>query len=611
MDDARGWLAVAAGGAAAVLLAGCYVLARGLRKDSLSGVLAFGLAVLAVLVPLAGALAEPEHLTAYAWVCLLSALLAALAITAEWRLSSVRMWIAGVALAMTPLLVVTGNAADAGSLDTTHERLRADYAAIKAADLNRIAQLWAALGREQVDILADAVPIPDAPAESDTSDAARTARQEQARAVASERSRSALLTALNGDPPVAAGLASIEQMARRASRVADARTAGAGATVLAKVPALRDTPNESVVTAERAAAKAEKTESGEYRASMSRLTAATTAYREAVVTGNGDPGTWPVPNLTGTAMRRGWLDQLRAGGDELLRPVVARADVKPDRWLWGTLTLLALLVWWCAERRTNSHIAGPVLVTVTNAETESETKPSAEATLFRNAIRKNVTQPGTYPGAGAQPLTDLQTLVGVSEKGPVAAAIGLVKAIVSWPRGSLVDVFVVAPPTPSAEVTAPTSTDEESAKGTPPYRVLVTVRDAATRKQVDVKEFRHEQLRPACAEAGHWAAAVVIASSPRFPRWATWSPRSAAAFAAVDTIGDEPSVTALEKALVLAPNSGLLLHRLGDALELAQRHGSRLSSATPGPFGGPHPVPFALPPCCRGGVPLPGCRIEW
>ena len=68
--------------------------------------------------------------------------------------------------------------------------------------------------------------------------------------------------------------------------------------------------------------------------------------------------------------------------------------------------------------------------------------------------------------------------------------------------------------------------------------------------------------------AGLWAAGYILNRSSRIPHWAAWQAETAHALVTVKD-KNEHTIPALKAALADAPNSGLLLVRLGHRYELA------------------------------------------
>ena len=217
----------------------------------------------------------------------------------------------------------------------------------------------------------------------------------------------------------------------------------------------------------------------------------------------------------------------------------------PDIWVLALLAGGLVFGWRAVERASNAQLAGPVEIVTFSADDAQESVAQQEH--FTAALTKNVTEPSEVPGqASPTPLTDLETIVTDPTK-LLASLFALAKSALNSPRGVKVDVEVL-----------------NNGSTATPWAVLVKVTDAVTRRRVATKEVTGTELADTCRRAGLWTATVALARSPRYPAWSRWSTASADALDQADS--DDLEV--LRKALAKAPSSGILLHKVGDALAL-------------------------------------------
>ena len=125
-----------------------------------------------------------------------------------------------------------------------------------------------------------------------------------------------------------------------------------------------------------------------------------------------------------------------------------------------------------------------------------------------------------------------------------------------------------------ADVIPPTAVDGE-------WKVLVRMHDVASGRQVALKTVTGKDAATACRGAGYWAAATVLERSTRIPGWAAWSADTYQALNAYESTRTKEIQTAedvqeLTSAVAHAPQSGLLLHKLADALDLKPEHAQAL-----------------------------------
>ena len=264
---------------------------------------------------------------------------------------------------------------------------------------------------------------------------------------------------------------------------------------------------------------------------------------------------------------------------------------------WLVLGVLLLGFWRLVERRSGQQQPGPVTIQFTSANTASTTAtvkpthsgtttsataaaggsstpvtatdssdsavttdPDAQKAVFRSALLLNLTEPGAVPGANAlQSLTDLAELPGVS-KTWITPIVTALKTALS-PSLGYTAIGEVVPP--------------EIAGGM--WIVVVRVVDDSTGSQVDVASFGALSDVRACRAAGYWAATVILGRSTRIPGWARWDIGTADALAAYQDSNLDETTSELEKAVALAPSSGILLQTLAARYDLAGRHLTALS----------------------------------
>jgi hypothetical protein len=278
-----------------------------------------------------------------------------------------------------------------------------------------------------------------------------------------------------------------------------------------------------------------------------------------------------------------WMETLQAGAQAMGAEALSwlPGSPVPNRWFWILIFVAALTWWWILERRSNARVAGPVTYTFKPAgdapsdvgaedpddaqhgraddRPDKKVKPSVVASkevqeaLFAAALTKNLPEPGTTPGSPTTtPLTDIQGLATAADPSKVVEAVlKAVNAVLNAARGSSVKAQVL-PPLPDA----------------PQWRVWTRISDASNNRATASNDVAAETAVEACRAAGYWAAATVLANSPRVPRWARWSPQIAEAMAAYES-ADKPKLDDLKQAVLMAPASGLPLQKLGDELSLS------------------------------------------
>jgi hypothetical protein len=255
---------------------------------------------------------------------------------------------------------------------------------------------------------------------------------------------------------------------------------------------------------------------------------------------------------------------LQAGGNALIASLPWEHHDPPlEAQTFGwTLLLLAVVIGWRAvERRSAQTMPGPVSVDLQAAsygkQDDAATPPelkAAQTSAFRAAVLVNVREPSTAPGTDAlTAVTNLGELGGAAGTALASIATAL-KAIVAKPGGYTVHGEVIP-----------------SVGGNPnQWRVLTRVNDAWTDEQVAVATLHGATSCLACRAAGYWAAAVILSRSVRVPDWATWSAATADSLALYHETATD-NLAELERAVKMAPTSGVLLVRLAGQYDLAER----------------------------------------
>lgn len=256
---------------------------------------------------------------------------------------------------------------------------------------------------------------------------------------------------------------------------------------------------------------------------------------------------------------------VEAGANEILDDVFDGEPPVELGWLvWLLIGASTLVAWRQVERRSARQEAGPVRPTFTAASSPDD-NPAADSAaagreqLFRTALLVNLSEPAAVPGATrTTPFSDLVELAAGSA-GWLKNLVDALRAVVSEPHGYVVDAREIP----------------RVATGGQECRVLVRICDNDTGGQVAVRTVTGEDAAHAARGAGYWAAATVLRRSTRIPSWAAWSGQSYEALAGWEEIGDR-DVDALRRAVAHAPTSGLLLHKLADAVDLSGRHAEAL-----------------------------------
>jgi tetratricopeptide (TPR) repeat protein len=279
------------------------------------------------------------------------------------------------------------------------------------------------------------------------------------------------------------------------------------------------------------------------------------------------------------------LTALQRGGDSIAQSIsgIDNTNLALEAFGWAVLAALAITLWRRIERASATRMAGPVKFgvittvdptattsstpaeatantataasapTTTAAPTYAEGKDEQEA-AFSAALLENLPEASAVPGATAlDSLTDLSALAGPAGT-TIGKVLGSLKDIVAKPGGCNV----------SAEVIAPSAAEAR-------WRVQVRIGDEWSGQQIAVGTLTGPTPVAAASAAGYWAAAVLLARSPRIPGWERWDRRSAEALAVARHLPPF-DVSTLENALAKAPTSGTLLEQLANLYDEAGRH---------------------------------------
>jgi tetratricopeptide (TPR) repeat protein len=240
----------------------------------------------------------------------------------------------------------------------------------------------------------------------------------------------------------------------------------------------------------------------------------------------------------------------------------------PLGWVILGALLLGLLEWLLMVNA--RQLAGPVEIVPGKNDKERL------VAVLRVAVLQNVAEPGVAPGAPSpSPVTTLLSIAGAAA-GPVAKIVQTVLTVVGRRYGYQVSMDVTseaaatsgtAPPPETRTGTAGTATAASPAGIT---TVLVRVASISGGVTLASRVFTGPDDEDAVQAAGLWAAGDILCRSSRIPSWAEWNADTASARVLANT-GTHCTIDELKSALRAAPNSGLLLARLGHCYELAGR----------------------------------------
>jgi tetratricopeptide (TPR) repeat protein len=287
-------------------------------------------------------------------------------------------------------------------------------------------------------------------------------------------------------------------------------------------------------------------------------------------------------------------DALAGGGDAIVRDLTGSSEHLPlelDLASWLFLAVLGLFAWQIIERRSGQRLKGPVSVDFSPLPAESIADKTDYEAPFRVALFENVREPGLAPGGtSTAPVTDFAELASILPATWLKPLIQMLQRLLSAPYGYRAVVDVVPPPlqpSPPRDAGSPSAlplagaarSRAEPAPAAPTkgaWSILVRITDVANGQQIEVFEEAGSSIQEAARIAGYRAAATVLGRSRRTPTWARWPGDTARALAAYSSGGDRGTVD-LERAVALAPNSGILLHLLADNYELEDRHAEAMA----------------------------------
>jgi tetratricopeptide (TPR) repeat protein len=265
---------------------------------------------------------------------------------------------------------------------------------------------------------------------------------------------------------------------------------------------------------------------------------------------------------------------------------------------WLVLAGALLLGYRWLEIQAGLHRVGPVNITFEGKDRET----TEEGAHFREAVLRNIPEPGAVPGANAlAPVSTLLGEVDAPQGKLVKALIELVQSVfattsgytinVSWrsedaassgnastdstPENGTAPALSTAAPTPKGGID-PKASDPSAATTTAPSQSAVFVRilDARTGRQLAISTLHAETAAKAAVKAGYWCAGWIISRSRDIPAWARWDESTADALALLDWEGAATArIDQLEQAVATAPTAGVLLVSLGYRYDLEDQFG--------------------------------------
>ncbi len=235
------------------------------------------------------------------------------------------------------------------------------------------------------------------------------------------------------------------------------------------------------------------------------------------------------------------LDSIERGADGILAWLSGPADLEQFRFsgaVWLVILGGALLWYRRLEIRAGAHRLGPVdlqferdLVSGSKKKDESgdgaEDRPADERpggspttsevvatpgeAIFKEAVVRNVPEPGAVPGAHAlAPVGDLVASSDTPHRWLISGIVDAVQMILATDSGYTV-VYNA----------------HDSRDGSV---VFVRLRDSRTGRHVASMTFGDQHLEAASRLAGYWVAGWIISRSHFVPEWARWSEHDARAF---------------------------------------------------------------------------------
>ena len=246
---------------------------------------------------------------------------------------------------------------------------------------------------------------------------------------------------------------------------------------------------------------------------------------------------------------------------------------------WLVLAGLLLIGYRWLEIQAGLHRTGPVAFTFEGKDRAE----AVEAIHFKEAVLRNVREPGAVPGSTAlAPVTDLLGAV-TTPHGPVIKALLTVvqsvfatpsgyTIVASWRSGPAAKATTTAAATPTGGV--PTATEPPPAV---PASVFVQISETRTGRQLASTTIAGADANEAARKAGYWCAGWIIGRSRDVPAWARWDESSATALAAYDwDDGRGTTVDELTKEVSTAPTTSVLLVALGYRYDLDGKFGEAM-----------------------------------
>jgi tetratricopeptide (TPR) repeat protein len=300
---------------------------------------------------------------------------------------------------------------------------------------------------------------------------------------------------------------------------------------------------------------------GEMELELARYRAAVTGAKDdrqaaeemAASLANDDRDPQPVTFLA--AMQRGPEAVSVALNGERAQPLV------PGVLGWVVIAGLAIGLWSWLLRVNAGQLAGPVEIEPVasgapgsgDAAGSTPELSSADAVL-RVAVLQNIEEPGAVPGSEAmESVTALVAIPGV-DPGWLGKLVEVLNSVIGRKYGYTVHVHTL--------LDADGPEDRQ-------HVALARVKDRRTGSTLATRRFEDKSQSAAVEAAGLWASGFILDRSTRVPSWATWNVDTAGAISALTS--STVDVAMLEKATRVAPNSGLLLYKLGGAYEMAGR----------------------------------------
>ena len=249
-----------------------------------------------------------------------------------------------------------------------------------------------------------------------------------------------------------------------------------------------------------------------------------------------------------------------AGGRKLASgfPIVGDEHLPLALEALGWVLLAGLALW--AYRRQEARVGrGELLL---NKVERSGGGDTATTERFRTYLSRNIPEPSAVPGASSalKPMTDLLTAASSTPTTWVGHLLSGAAESLKAPRGAVVHLAVL---------------DEAKPDAPPPGKAMIGVRVSPPGASEQLQRtFVAVTLDQAMRRGAYWASAVLIQRSNRVPEWTVWSPDANEALATyydrADT-GEVPPIDALQRAVAVAPASGLLLMDLANRYSLDER----------------------------------------